>query len=95
MRHGYVGPTAAILESGLSVAPGNPVEDEALSDREREFFAGEGWLVPVDDEPGAEQLRSRAGELNIDGRSKMNADELRDAVAKAEADAARAAENGE
>lgn len=45
--------------------------------------------APADSEElTGEDLAKRAAELKVEGRSKMTADELRDAVAKAEADQA-------
>ncbi len=40
----------------------------------------------TDDELKGEALRQRASDLDIDGRSEMNADELRKAVPKAESE---------
>jgi hypothetical protein len=47
--------------------------------------------VPIDAEPdelSADELDARARDLNIEGRSKMSADEKRAAIAKAEEEAA-------
>lgn len=65
----------------------------ALPD-EREHYEECGWLVPV--EPPAplsgDALKRRAQELDVKGRSGMDADELRAAVEQAEHEAAAAAE---
>lgn len=70
------------------------VEAVAYLPDEREFYEEQGWLVKVEpDGPlKGEALKARARELEIEGASAMNADELRAAVESAEHEAATAAE---
>lgn len=87
---------AEILASGASIGPGDRVTTADLGDDDA-YLVEEGALVDVAQfEPTAEErkaaeasageaLMQRARDLNIDGRSKMSADELRQAVADAEA----------
>lgn len=75
--------------SGLAEQVDNwqgPEVDKARARQER-VLAAQAEPDPVEPEPEeltGKALKDRAAELDIDGRSKMDAAELRDAVAKAE-----------
>lgn len=100
--YGYTGPAATVLKSGAHVAPGTTLAKGDLTEEEVKFFTDQGWLSDLaaeqdfaerQGEATVADLRQRASELDIQGRTKMSAEELRAAVAEAEA--AKAAENGE
>lgn len=101
----HVGSHADILSSGRSVGPGERVPEKELTSEDQHLL-DEGCLVDIgsfDDGPSnsetivAEEtetkadLQARARDLEIDGRSKMSADELRAAIADREAEAPAAA----
>lgn len=87
----HVGSHADVLASGRPVAPGERLAHEDLSPEDRHIVE-EGRLVDVEafgrgaeNAPlSTEEAKARAAELNIEGRSKMSADQLRTAVAVAE-----------
>lgn len=80
------------IASGRMLAPGeivaaDEVDLESAHDR---ALVDEGALIKAafdgpDEELAGEELEQRARELNISGRSKMSADELREKIAEAEA----------
>jgi hypothetical protein len=76
------------LASGRTLLPGDTVPADAVNpdDAHDRYLLDEGRLRPVEDaEPlTGDALKQRAAELDIDGRSQMNAAQLRDAVAQAE-----------
>ena len=84
-----VGDHAENLQSGRMVGPGDRIPESELQDGDR-------WLVDEDrlledsgpEELSGDALKSRARDLNIPGRGSMNADELREAIAKAEEESA-------
>lgn len=88
---------ATDLQSGRVLAPGEVVEASEL-DLESVHDAAlvaDGLLAEVEVEPvvpepvlSGRELKERAEALEIEGRSKMTADELRAAVEAAEAEAA-------
>lgn len=73
------------------------VEAQPEVTAERDFFDEQGWLEPIDEEESltGQALKARAAELGVEGRTAMNADDLRKAVEDAEAEAAKAAERGD
>jgi hypothetical protein len=80
---------AETLASGRTIAPGEPFERSDLDsgDPGDKRLLDEGLIIdaviaPVQLE--GEDLQARAKELGIIGRSKMSADELREAIALAE-----------
>lgn len=87
----HVGSHADVLASGRVVGPGERLTHDDL-DAEDQHVVEEGRLVNVESfEKGAsnevlslEEAKSRAAELNIEGRSKMSADQLRTAIAEHE-----------
>jgi hypothetical protein len=98
------GDHAESLTSGRLIGPGDRVSSTELVDGDGNpidtYLVDEGRLTPLDDlQPEVlegEDLQARAAELKIRGRSNMSAEELRDAVAKREAEiAAEAAANTE
>lgn len=88
----HVGSHADVLASGSVVAPGERITDDAL-DAEDRHLVDEGRLMDVKFFEGGnhnevlsgKELQKRAGELEIEGRSNMTAEELRSAVAEREA----------
>lgn len=88
-RDGHVNRTAARVDktrlgTGADLDDGDPDavrEDEVAHAPTDEDDGDEG-----DGKLTGQALHDRAAELNIEGRGSMNADELRDAVAKAEAE---------
>lgn len=77
------------LASGRVVAPGEVFPASALDpkDPHDQRLTAEGLVIDADPEPqelAGEELEQRARDLNIKGRTGMNADELREAVEKAE-----------
>jgi hypothetical protein len=95
----HVGDHAESLSSGRSIGPGERVSADELG-AEDAYLVEEGRLVDVADlQPTADEiaeakshegdaLKQRARDLDIQGRSKMNADELRAAVDAREAEIA-------
>lgn len=84
----HVGSHAENLESGALIGPGDRVKPDELGDGDA-WLIDEGVLRDVDSFGGetvvaGDALRKRAGDLEIEGRSKMSADELRDAIAARE-----------
>jgi hypothetical protein len=76
------------LANGRTVAPGEPFPRADLSDDDQRLL-DEGILIGASVTPApleGEELQSRAKTLGITGRAKMSADELREAVALAEAE---------
>jgi hypothetical protein len=96
----HVGEHAENLESGALIGPGEHVPADALGDGDR-WLIEDGVLRDVDSFGGetvvaGDALQQRARDLQIQGRSTMSADELRDAVAAREAEiASDPAEGGE
>lgn len=87
----HVGAHADILASGRSIGPSDRVPESELTEEDQHLL-DEGRLVDVASFEPTEaqthaQLRARASELEIDGRSKLSDDELREAIAKHEAEA--------
>lgn len=84
----FIGDHAEPLASGRTLLPGDTLPAGAVNpeDPHDRYLLDEGRLRPVDnDEPlTGDALKQRAAELEIEGRSQMSADELRDAVAQAE-----------
>ena len=83
------------LASGRVIAPGEVVlaDDVDLDDPHDAALVADGLLIEADvpevDKPlSGAALKERAAELDIDGRAKMSADELRAAIEVAEQDAA-------
>jgi hypothetical protein len=96
----HVGAHADILASGRSVGPGERIPQSELTD-EDQHLVDEGHIVDVasfgdapsnapdgigEPEPTKAELQARARELDIDGRSKMSVDELRQVIADREAE---------
>jgi hypothetical protein len=80
---------AEVLAGGRTIAPGEPFERSALdtNDPGDKRLVDEGLIIdavvaPVQLE--GDDLQARAKALGITGRSKMTADELREAIALAE-----------
>jgi hypothetical protein len=87
----FVGSHLDDLSDGRIVAPGDVVEIDDPNHPHNRRMIDEGLLLPTaaDGDDGllrGEALQQRAAELEIEGRSSMSADELRDAVAAADAD---------
>lgn len=93
----HVGPHADVLASGRPVGPGERLThtdlDLTQDDHrgEDQHLVDEGRLVDVRDFGGpsntvlaGDDLQARARELEIEGRSKMSAEELRAAIVTAE-----------
>jgi hypothetical protein len=83
------------LDIDRQLLAGQPVPPELIDayqakvgDTGSRAEAGRDDTAAVDEELTGDDLANRAAELKIKGRSSMTADELRDAVAKAEADQA-------
>lgn len=69
------------------MAPGEPFDKSLLSDEDARLI-DEGIIIPASVTPvplEGEALQDRAKELGVKGRTSMTADELREAVALAEA----------
>lgn len=87
--HKYIGTHAEFLGSGQPIAPGDTVEIDA-DDTHDARLLDEGLLIEVagdnsdDDKLTGKALQDRAAELEIEGRSDLSADELRQAIAEAE-----------
>jgi hypothetical protein len=88
----HVGSHADVLSSGRPVGPGQRLTDKDLdlpgkdNPGEDQHLLDEGRIVSLDSFGGSlsvEEAKAKASELNIEGRSKMSADELRAAVAQA------------
>jgi len=93
--YGYIGDHAEILENDRAIGPGESVTEDEIGPEDAHLFANGKMLDTKDDSvaemPAAEPeqltgeaLTERAAELDIEGRSKMSADELRAAIAAAE-----------
>lgn len=86
----HVGSHADRLASGALIVPGDRIDHGDLH-AEDQHIVDEGRLVDLSSFDGegnlltGEQLRKRAGELEIEGRSAMSADDLRAAIAEREA----------
>lgn len=87
------------LADGRMLGLGDKVARDELTDPDTEEIAphnqaliDDGNLLPIEPPkpPTVEQLRDRAGELDIDGRSTMTRGQLEKAIEKAEADQAAA-----
>jgi hypothetical protein len=81
----HVGSHADVLSSGRPVGPGQRLASSDLADEDQHLL-DEGRIVSLDSFGGSlsvEEAKAKASELNIEGRSKMSADELRAAVAQA------------
>jgi hypothetical protein len=77
-----------VLANGRTVAPGEPFEHDLLDPERDARLVGEGILIDAIVTPvplSGDELRDRAKALAISGRASMSADELREAVALAEA----------
>lgn len=87
-EYAHVGVHPIVVTSGHAHAPGDRVLGSEL-DTQDDYLIDEGVIVPVVDGPPADlagdELQERARELDIKGRTKMGADELRAAIAAAEA----------
>ncbi len=85
----HVGAHAEILSSGRSIAPGERIPEGELSEHDHHLLDEE-YLVDVASFTGDHNgetvvdVKKRAAELEIEGRSKMSADDLRAAVAERE-----------
>lgn len=85
------------LSNGQTVAPGEPFERSLLdpNDDGDGRLLGEGILIGASVTPAAlegDALQDRAKTLGVKGRTTMSADELREAVALAEAQQGHATE---
>jgi hypothetical protein len=85
----YVRRQPDTLASGRPLALGDRVPAGQIDpdDEHDANLLSDGALLPIDVDLSAAtkaQLEERARDLNIEGRSNMNADELRAAIAKAE-----------
>lgn len=77
-----------VLANGQTIAPGEPFEKALLDPLEDERLISEGIVIPATVTPAplaGDALKARADELKVKGRTTMSADELREAVALAEA----------
>lgn len=91
----HVGAHADVLASGRVIGPGERCTDRDL-DPEDQHIVEEGRLVEVEAFDGGnrnevltgDELKGRASELDIPGRSSMSADELRSAIAVHDAEEA-------
>lgn len=83
---------AETLANGRTIAPGEPFDRADLdpTDVNDKRLLDEGLLIDAvitpDADASAADVRQRARDLNIEGRSSMSPDELREAVALAEAE---------
>lgn len=76
-----------LLANGQTIAPGEPFERSLLGEGD-ERLIDEGLIIGASITPVAlegDDLQARAKALNVRGRTSMTADELREAVALAEA----------
>jgi len=83
---------AETLANGRTVAPGEPFERSDLTDDDQRLV-DEGIVIGASVTPApleGDELQGRAKALNIKGRTTKTADELREAVALAEAEQGRA-----
>lgn len=73
------------LTGGRTLLPGERAEVDA-DDPHNKRLIDEGKLVPVGEAegPSLKELQSRAKELEVEGRSNMNKEQLAEAVAEAE-----------
>jgi hypothetical protein len=92
----YVDDHGETLAGGLRVNPGDevpasqvnvtPEDDKGADHKPDQWLIDEGKLVALTPHKlTGKALHARAAELDIDGRADMSADELRDAIAAAEA----------
>lgn len=93
----FVGSHADSLASGRPVAPYEEIPPDAvdLDSVHDQALIDDGKLIAVEDRPvklTGDALDKRADELDIEGRSKMNADQKRAAIEKREAELAAEAE---
>lgn len=75
------------LAGGYVAAPGEPFDRSLMTDAD-DRLVEEGIIIPASVTPVAlegDALTERAKALNVKGRTSMTADELREAVALAEA----------
>lgn len=80
---------AETLANGRTIAPGEVFERSALDTDADARLLDEGLIIDATVTPAAlegDALQDRAKALGITGRGKMTADELREAVALAEAE---------
>lgn len=77
-------------DSGQVAGPGETVKVDPDNDHNRRLVET-GRLVELSEsttkEPTKAELQARAGELDVAGRSSMNVDQLKAAIAEAEAEA--------
>jgi hypothetical protein len=79
---------AETLANGRTIAPGEPFERTDLDTDADARLIEEGLIIDAQVTPApleGDALQSRAKTLGVTGRAKMTADELREAVALAEA----------
>lgn len=96
-EYALTGDHAENLHSGAMLAPGERVTDAELDpDGADLWLVEEGRLVEVaePDPPSLRELKARAKTLGIEGRSKMGADELQQAIQEAERPIIAAADEG-
>lgn len=82
-----------VLASGATIAPGEPFERSLLGDDDRRL-TDEGLVIDATITPvplEGDELQARAKALGVKGRTAMSADDLREAVALAEAQQGEAA----
>jgi hypothetical protein len=92
----YTGRVPDTLGDGRPIEPGEVLKDVDLDDPHNSRLKSDGLLIDAEPEvdPDAEpaltgdDLKKRAEELDIPDRSKMNADQLRQAVAEREQEGA-------
>lgn len=87
----YVGNVADTLDDGRPIAPGDRLEDIDLDLPHNKLLHDEGRLIVLEakeEKLTGPALKERAAELEIEGRADMNADDLRAAIAKKEAEEA-------
>lgn len=79
-----------MAEVGAVVSRADLVDDQDQITPFNQALIDDRKLAPIESprEPTLEELKARASELEIEGRSKMDGPQLKRAVAKAEADAA-------
>lgn len=80
----YVGQVPNTLDDGRPLVAGDTV-DVDLSTPHNAWLLESGRLIALDEEspPTLKDLKAEASELDIPGRSSMDADELRQAIAEA------------
>lgn len=84
----FVGSHPEDLADGRVVAAGDIVDLDPNHPHNMRLV-DEGLLLPTGDDDGVlrgEALQDRAAELGVEGRSKMSADELREAIADKESE---------